>query len=49
MFNYIGRFVSPNTPARSQKFVNFVTFYAYDAADVMNDDNDATVLESFVT
>ena len=36
-FDYRGRFFSPNTPA-----------YAYDAADVMNDDNYATVLESFV-
>ena len=48
MFNYRGWFVNPNTLARGQLFINSVTLYAYDAADVMDDDNYATVLESFV-
>ena len=39
MFNYRGQFVSPNTPARGQLFINSVTPYAYDATDVMDDDN----------
>ena len=49
MFNYRGRFNSPNTPARGQSFINSATLYAYDAADVKDDENNATVLESFVT
>ena len=49
MFNYRGCFVSPDTPARGQLFINCVTSYAYDAADVMDDDNCATVLDSYVT
>ena len=49
MFNYRGQFVSPNTPPRGQLFTNSVILYAYDAADVMDDNNYATVLESFVT
>ena len=48
MFNYRAQFVSPNTPARGQLYINSVTSYAYDAASVMDDDNYATVLESFV-
>ena len=48
MFDYRGQFVSPNTPARVQLFINSVTSCAYDATDVMNDDNYATVLKSFV-
>ena len=39
MFNYRGWFISLNTPARGQLFTNSVTLYAYDAADVMDDDN----------
>ena len=35
IFNYRGRFVSPNTPARGQLFITSVTSYAYDSADVM--------------
>ena len=49
MFDYRGRFVSPNSPARGQLCINSVTLYAYDAADVMADDNYATVLDSYVT
>ena len=49
MLNYRGWFLSPNTPVRVQLFISFVTLYVYDAADVMNDDNYATVLERFVS
>ena len=49
MFNYRGWFVSPSTSARGQLFINSVTLYVYDAANVMNDDNYATVLQSFVS
>ena len=49
MFDYRGRFVSPNTPARGQLFINSVISYAFDAADVMDDDNYATLLDSYVT
>ena len=49
MFDYKGRFVSPNTPARGQLFINSVTSYAYDAADIIDNVNYATVLESFVS
>ena len=31
-----------------QSYINSVTSYAYDAADVMDNENYATVLESFV-
>ena len=41
MFNYRGQFVSPNAPVS-------VTLYGYDAADVMDNNTYATVLESFV-
>ena len=44
-----GWFVSSNTPAVGQLYINSVTLYAYDAADVMDDDNYATVLDSYVT
>ena len=37
-----------HTPARGQYFINSVTLYAYDATDVIDDVNFATVLESFV-
>ena len=47
MFNCSGRFVSPNTPAMVQLFINTVTLYDYDAADVMGNDNYDTLLESF--
>ena len=49
MFNYRVQYVSPNTPAWGQLYINSVTSYAYDAADVMNNDNYATVLDSYVT
>ena len=49
MFNYRVRFVSPNTPASWQLFINSVTLYAYDAADVIDEDNYASVLESGVS
>ena len=49
MFDYRGQFASPNIPARRQLFINSVTLYANDAADVMDDDSYGTVLESFVT
>ena len=48
MFDYRGWFVSPNTPAKGQLFMNSVTSYAYDAPDATDDDSYATVLESFV-
>ena len=48
MFDYWGWFVSPNTPARVQLFFNSVTLFSYDAADVIDNDNYVTVLESFV-
>ena len=48
MFNYREQFVSPNTPAMGESFIDSVILYAYDAADVMDNDNYATVLESFV-
>ena len=40
MFDYRGWVISPNTPATS---------YAYNAADVMDDDSYATLLESIVS
>ena len=43
IFDYRGRFVSPNTPATGQFYINYVTLYAYHAADVMDDDNYVTV------
>ena len=46
MFDYSGQFVSPTTTARGQLLINSVTLYAYDAADVMDDINYATVLNS---
>ena len=49
IFDYRWQFVSLNTPARGQWFINSVTMYAYDAADAKDDDNCATVLESFVS
>ena len=49
MFNYMERFISPNNPARGQLFFNSVTLYAYDAADVIDDVNYDTVLDSYVT
>ena len=49
MFDYRRCFVSLNTSEREQLFINSVTLYAYDAADVMDDNNYATVLDSYVT
>ena len=48
MFNYRGWFVSSKTPARGQLFSNSVTLYAYDAVNVMDNNNFSTVMESFV-
>ena len=48
MFEYRRHIVSPTTPARGQIFINSLTLYAYVVADVMDDDNYTTVLESFV-
>ena len=42
-------FVSPNTPARAQLFIISVILDAYDVADVMGDNNYATLLDSFVS
>ena len=49
MFDYRGQFVSPKTPKRGQIFINSVILYAYDAADVMDYDKYATMLDSYVT
>ena len=49
VFDYRGQFVSPNTPARGQLYINSVTSHAYDAADTMDDDNYATLLDNYVT
>ena len=46
MFVYRGRFVNSDTPASKELFIYSITLYAYDAADVMDDNNDATMLES---
>ena len=46
MLNNRVLFVSPN--ARRQLLINSVTLYSYDAAVVMDDDNYATVLKTFV-
>ena len=43
-----GWFICCNTPASGQLFINSVNLYDYDAADVMEHDNYATVLESLV-
>ena len=40
--------IDPDTLARGQLFINSGALYAYDAADFMDDDNYATVLECFV-
>ena len=48
MFNYRGWFVIPTTPWRRQFCINSVKLYAYDAADIMDDENFATLLEHFV-
>ena len=37
------------TPARGQLFINSVTSYAYDAANAIDDNNYATVLQSFLS
>ena len=47
-FHYRGQCVSPDTPSIGHFFINSITWYAYDATDGMDDDNYATVLESFV-
>ena len=43
-----GWFVSPTTPARGQLFINSVVSYDYDAVDVMDNKNYATMIDSFV-
>ena len=43
MFHYRGWFVSPNTPEKKQLFVNSVLSHAYDAVDVMDNNNYDTV------
>ena len=48
MLDYRGWFVIPTTPTRGQLFINSATSYAYNAADVMDDGNFATMLKSFV-
>ena len=48
MLDYRGWFVVSTTPARRQLFFNSITSCAYDAADVMDDDNMVTALKSFI-
>ena len=48
ILDHRGQFVIPTTPARGQLFISSVTLHAYDAADVMDDDNYTTMLEYFV-
>ena len=38
----------PTTPAGGQLFINCIILYDFYAADIMDDDNFAPVLESFV-
>ena len=40
--------ISPYTTERGQLFINSVTLHAYDAADVVNNDNYAMMIELFV-
>ena len=47
MFDYRGWFVGINTQSMGHFFINSVTSYYYDAADVMENGNYATVLEMF--
>ena len=49
MFNYRGKIVIPNLPAREQLFINSVLLYAYNAADVMANEDYSTLLKSFLT
>ena len=46
MFYYREQFVHPNTPARELLYIKSVTSYAYDAADVMDDDSYATAMDT---
>ena len=48
MLSYRRWFVIPTTPAKGQSFINSVTLLAYDPADVMDNENFATLLEGFV-
>ena len=48
MLDYRGWFVLPITPARGLLLISSVTQYAYDAADIMYNDNFVTVMESYV-
>ena len=36
--------VSPTTPARGQIFINSITLYAYDAADVMDNEKSFVII-----
>ena len=49
MLNYRGQFVIHTILERGQLFINSVKSYAYVVADVMDKDNYATVLKSYVT
>ena len=48
MLKYRGWFVIPYTQARERFFINYFAFYVYNDANVIDDDNFAAVLESFV-
>ena len=48
MFDYRGWFVNSYTPPRVKLFISYVTSYAYDAANIMDNNNYDTVLEHFV-
>ena len=47
MLDFRGWFVISTTPARGQLFINSVTLYTYDATDIMDSNNVATILDSF--
>ena len=48
MFDFRGQFFCPDIPEKGQLFINSVAPFAYDAADVMDDNNYATVFKTFV-
>ena len=47
VLDYRGWFVIPNAPERGKTCTISVTWYAYDAEDILDDGNFATVLESY--
>ena len=49
MLDHRGLLVIPTIAARGQLVINCFTSYAFNAADVMDNDNFATVLETYVT